>query len=412
MKLTRVLTNVIEHTFLCVELISFVIKYAKSSSMSWQKLVGVEGLSIICRNYKVLKFLYHQKSCSKPHDPSFTNIYDDLISAVTSVSYALINNSKNTEIINKENIKTLLDKSYIYNEEIPLPVYNHLNILKLLIDTYKNWNEANFNVLIDNNIKHGIINTDFTEDQKSYIEFLDYSHEVLKNAMTALILYSNDNTVTQTFLNIYQNYIIIFGSIGNSIARDSYLSDLCKLAIPNNLEKTLEMKDRNLLISKFLFNIVPCYQILESSSWVLLLEAMQKIYHLLLNSNVHSTKHSEEFDIDILIKNLENNIRKYYPNNFDLNKSVLKIRETPGVGKEIEKEDFNKKEENNENEEKSDVNRTSQISQISLNKNNIIGQDIISNNGSTPGFPKNEEVEIKKYAGLGFFSTIKSISIL
>jgi len=97
-----------------------------------------------------------------------------------------------------------------------------------------------FKILLDNNITPGIRNSNLTEEQKYFKEFMDYKHEDLKNSMTALIIFSSDNSVTQSFLNIFQKTILIFGSLVSSQARDSYLSDLCKLAIPNNLENTIK----------------------------------------------------------------------------------------------------------------------------------------------------------------------------
>ncbi len=90
------------------------------------------------------------------------------------------------------------------------------------------------------------------------------------------------------------------------------------------LEKSLELKEKHVLICKTIFNLAHCVQILDFNSWVLILETFQKIYHMLLYSNQHTTKMNEEFNIDVIIKNLENNLRKYYPDNEDCNKSVLK----------------------------------------------------------------------------------------
>ncbi len=382
---------------LCTELTIFIIKYAKIPSLSWQKLLGVESISFLSKNYKVLNYLYDKKFATK--DPN--NLFDDLLSTLTTVSYSIIS-TKMLETFKKanENLKSLLDQSNIYTEDVVVPVFNNLNLLKVVIEAYTNWNESYIKILSDNNIKLGDVYRSFDEEQAKVQEFVSYKYEIPKNSMTALIVYSNDDSVTQSFLNIFLKYINIFGSIGNSVARDSYLSDLCKLAIPNNLENTLEMKDKNLLISKFLFNIAYCYQILEYTSWVLLLEAMQKIYYLLLNSNVHSTKQSEEFDIDVLIKNLEENIKKYYPQNFDFTKSVLRNKtSTPG-------EDFNK------NVESSPIKNSPKVTGRESEDNygsqkSVPKIDVVN---SPSHFMKTEEIDIKKSQGGigGFFSSIKS----
>src|SRR5690606_13282698 len=68
-----------------------------------------------------------------------------------------------------------------------------------------------------------------------------------------------------------------------------------------------------------------CVNIIDSHSWLLLIETMQKIYLMLINSNNHMIKPNEEFEIDVIIKNLENTIRKYIPN-FGLNEEKQVLR--------------------------------------------------------------------------------------
>jgi hypothetical protein len=108
------------------------------------------------------------------------------------------------------------------------------------------------------------------------------------------------------------------------------------------MEKSFELNSRNILITKTLFNIAHCVNILDSNSWLLLIETMQKIYLLLINTNNHQVKPNEEFDIDIVIKNLEENIRKFKPN-YKIKENLTiendnKIKENIEDNKDLEKE--------------------------------------------------------------------------
>ena len=201
-----------------------------------------------------------------------------------------------------------------------LHIYESYNSAKSSICSKNNecLNENNINVIED-------INISFKQKIKARNMVIN-NYESIKNAMTALLINSIDETHCQGYLNIYLSYINMFGAINFNSGRDSYLNDLCKLAIPNNLENSLEMKDKNLLITKTLFNIAHCTNILSCYSWSLLIDTFQRIYLMLINSNNHMLKPNEEFEIDVVIRNLEFTIKKFDPDyGINQERSVLKI---------------------------------------------------------------------------------------
>jgi hypothetical protein len=375
LKLARISIQIVESLNICYDLIPFLLKYSEHNQLNWQKLVGLECLSSLCQNNLVLRDLYDKRICINEEERM--NVYDEIINSLTKVSYAMVT-SKTSEIKSKKDEKKdtfpknqkIIEMSSILTEaDIAIPTLNSTHVFKLLNECYTNLKDSFIIILEIHGLKLGKINRSYNEEQLLVKDMLNYNYEQIKNALTALLVNSTDDSVTQSYLVLFQSYINIYGSIALPVARDSYLNDLCKLAIPNNLENSLEMKDKNLLITKALFNIAHCFNILDFNSWFLLLDTMQKIYMMLLNSNNHMLKPSEEFEIDVIIKNLEGNIKKYNPN-YMINeeKSVLKnVSYIPE-----ERKSLNNMNNNNLDDDKKSVN--------SMNINNNINDDNTSQN--------------------------------
>lgn len=351
LKLSRISIQLVENLHICYDLIPYLLKYAENQALTWQKLIGLECLSSLCSNNLVLKDLYEKKLAL--NEAERINIYDDVINSLTKISYSVVTNKtqdtlkkkeeKKVETTNKQ-MKIIEMHSILTETDINIPTISTVHIFKLVTECYTNLKDSFVIILETNNLKLGRINRDYNKEQLLCKDMLNYNYEQIKNAMTALLLNSTEEAITQTYLVLFQCFINIYGSITLPIARDSYLNDLCKLAIPNNLENSLEMKEKNLLIAKTLLNIVHCVNILDYNSWMLLLETMQKIYLMLINSNNHMFKPSEEFEIDVIIRNLENNIKKYNPD-YGVNeeRSVLKPQNNMEEVKEINEEKSHEK---------------------------------------------------------------------
>ena len=329
LKLCRVSIQITENLNICLDLIHYMLKYAEIQSFSWQKLLGLECISSLCANNILLKELFNKSLSQNENEKCL--FYQDLINTLTKISYSVIN-IKTTDINKKQETKKpdkiknqkIIELSSILteNDSINIPIINLEKAFKLLTECYSNLLDSMIIMLDTSNIKLGKINKEFSDEQSSCREIVNVSYENIKNAMTVLLLNSADESLTQTYLNLYQSFINICGSLNLPTARDCFLGDLCKLAIPNNLENSYEMKEKNLLIAKSIFNISHCLvQILDYNSWVLLIETMQKIYLMLVNTNNYTIKQSEEFEIDLVLNNLELNIRRYNPN-FELSESL------------------------------------------------------------------------------------------
>jgi len=228
---------------ICLDLIPFIIKYSEINTINWQKLIGIECLVSICQNPVLLKIIYDKRF--NKEDKENCTLYDDLINCVTKISYTLVNaklpdNFKKTMDKKENKPHSLIEHSNIFTEtDQTAPVINvqqnMISVVKMLLDIYTYWKDSYVFILEANNIKLGKSLKNLNQTQQLCQEFLCYGGEFLKNAMTALLVNSIDDSITQSYLNIFQSYITIFGSLSLANARDSYLNDLCKLAIPNNL---------------------------------------------------------------------------------------------------------------------------------------------------------------------------------
>jgi len=371
-KLARISIQIVENLNVCYDLISPLLKYAEYQSLTWQKLLGLECLASLFQNNLVLRDLYDKKT--SPLESERIGLYDDLLNTLTKVSYSAVT-TKVTETTKKKDEKKvdsvnvkhqkLIDTSAILNEtEATPPTFNSSHLFKLLLECYINFKDSSIFILEFHNLKLDHVNINFSKEQLVIREMLNYNYESIKNSLTALLVNSHDDNSTQNYLNLFQSFINIYGSISLPAARDSYLNDLCKLAIPNNLENSFEMKDKNLLIAKSLFNIAHCVNILDSNSWYLLIETMQKIYLMLINSNNYMLKPNEEFEIDVVIKNLESNMKKYNAIDYVTDseeKSVLKsIAEEKKLLNEESKEEIL----NTEEDTTGNIKEASQLSKV------------------------------------------------
>ena len=133
----------------------------------------------------------------------------------------------------------------------------------------------------------------------------------IKGSLIGMFINFNDLTKSQTFISILQTFIYIFSSFDLISLRDDLLNDLCKLAIPNNLENIFEVKDKNILIIRAIFNLIHCINLLDYSSWLILIETIQNLYFILIKSSSYVYEYKDQFNINIILNDLIENIKKY-----------------------------------------------------------------------------------------------------
>ena len=330
-KCCRCCLIIIKKLKICYDLIDHILKYAeRDNSLTWQKIIGLEGLCEIIKDHNLLFDLYRKNF----------QIYENILNSLTDITYKNVvmkpknDNNQNSNLSNQNNLKNsnkknidisnLKNSKYIDNNQIITDgEINSNNIIisptyayKLLIDCYVYLKDSFINIMEENGIK---VNTnidikkinELNETQIKIKDMLNYKYVAIKGALIGLMINSNDDVIIQTYLNIFQSYISIFAAVNLNIVRDEFLNDLCKLAIPNNLANSYEIKEKNILITRAIFNIAHCVNLLDSNSWILLIETIQNLYFLLINSGNYLLKVNEQFNIDVIMRNIEMNIKKY-----------------------------------------------------------------------------------------------------
>ena len=313
-KLMRLSLIIISKVHICYDLIETILKFAERDNLSWQKIIGLEGL---CEMFNSTGLLFHLFKNNK-------ELYEKIINRLTDITYKNVivkksgdsMNSKKSELkkgesTNSKMLKTLHNDSILVEgDSMNIPIsFGYL--FKLLCECYVNLKNSFVQIMEDNALKVNIKHSELTKEQIDIKNFIQFQYFPIKGALIGLLINSTDEGTTQNYLNIFQSLITIYGSISLGQIRDEYLSDLCKLALPNNLENFYEMKEKNILITRTIFNMAHCVNLLDYSSWLLLLDIIQTLYNILIKSQNYILKPEEQFDIDIISSNLEMNIKKY-----------------------------------------------------------------------------------------------------
>ena len=224
------------------------------------------------------------------------------------------------------NKKYLSNNLIIFDEHIII-TQNINYIYKLITECFVNIRNSFVGLLESNNIDVNVHTLDkkkkelkntkninetiMNQTQKDLREMICTQFVNLKGSLIGIFINFNDITKSQTFISIMQTFIYIFSSFDLISLRDELLNDLCKLAIPNNLENISEVKDKNILIIRAIFNLIHCINLLDYSSWLILIETIQNLYFILIKSNSYIYEYKEIFNINIILNDMIENIKKY-----------------------------------------------------------------------------------------------------
>ena len=322
-------------------LIEEILKYLnKSSQIKWQKTIGLETLSELFMNPQTLFEIYSdnielykkifQTFTNEAYNAIFlkTNKLVDKKTQNISTKNAAQNNSKKQNDNNQTSI-IIPNKKYILNNNIFITENDQIlnistniqYIFKLLTDCYVNIknsyvflmekNGININISSKDNIPHEGEKMVLNEKQEKIKEMINFNFVDFKGGLIGLLLNINEVSSVQSFISIFQSFIYIYTSFGLLSSRDELLNDLCKLALPNNLENILEIKEKNILIIRTIFNLSHCTNLLEKNSWLIFIQTVQNLYFILIKSGYYLYNDKQQFDINIIMKNIESNIKKY-----------------------------------------------------------------------------------------------------
>ena len=319
------------------DILDEILKYLdKSNQKIWQKTLGLEVLSEVFKKDEILFDIFSNDiNLYQKIFQSFTNTtYNTIISKSQKLKEKKIStqNSQNINLNNKKQnehnqINIIPNKKYIisntnifvnenYNQSIIIS-QNIDYIFKLLTESYislKNsyvhlMEKNGININESQQIKHNKIN--LTEIQEKIKQMITFNFTDFKGGLISILLYQNDVSTVQSFLMIFQSFIYIYTSFDLPAQKDELLNDLCNLALPNNLQNILEIKEKNILIIRTLFNLSHCTNLLEKNSWKIFVQIVQNLYFILIKNGYYIYSEKQQFDIEVIMKNILTNIKKY-----------------------------------------------------------------------------------------------------
>ena len=341
-KSCRLILIIINKLNILYDIIEGPLKFIeKNNQIVWQKILGLELFCELFKNQIFLFGLYKQNK----------SLYEKMLINFSDITYQTFmlkkkningNTNETGSIVNGMNIPLLRkqsdpifkipNKKYLSNNLIifdeHIIITQNINyIYKLITECFVNIRNSFVGLLESNNIDVNVHTLDkkkkelkntkninetiMNQTQKDLREMICTQFVNLKGSLIGIFINFNDITKSQTFISIMQTFIYIFSSFDLISLRDELLNDLCKLAIPNNLENISEVKDKNILIIRAIFNLIHCINLLDYSSWLILIETIQNLYFILIKSNSYIYEYKEIFNINIILNDLIENIKKY-----------------------------------------------------------------------------------------------------
>jgi len=253
------------------DLLKFISRNNQNNIITWQKVIGLECLSDLFKNHKFLYGLYKANK----------SLYEKMLLVFTDFTYqSFMFKSKNNGNVGEslspgvgvnipllrkqsESLYKMPNKKYLTNNLIiadeNIVITQNVNyVYKLITECFVNLRNSFVNLLEENNIdvnvnkldqikkeqKSNNINKTMNAVQKELQEMVCTQFVNIKGGLIGMFINFNDITTSQTFISIIQTFIYIFSSFDLVSSRDELLDDLCKLAIPNNLENIFEVKEK------------------------------------------------------------------------------------------------------------------------------------------------------------------------
>lgn len=337
-RLTMIIVTIVNKNHL---LLDEILKYInKNSQLKWKTILGLEVLSELYKKPEILFDMYlNENELYKNIFQTFTNMtYNTIIlksqkqndKRNSISSSASTQNTSTTKKQNEHHQNTIIpNKKYIINNNIFInendPILNisisNDYIFKLLTECYISLKNSYVFLMEQNGININISSTKdkssdkekiiLNEKQEKIKEMINYNFVDFKGGLIGMLLHINDVTSVQTFIGIFQSFIYIYTSFDLPSSRNELLNDLCKLALPNNLQNILEIKEKNISIIRTIFNLSHCTNLLDKNSWLIFIQTVQNLYFILIKSGYYLYNDKQQFNIDVIMRNIESNIKKY-----------------------------------------------------------------------------------------------------
>ena len=292
------------------------ITYAFYSKTIWQKQIGLESICSLLKSSDIIYNLFQFKR----------DYIKEIFDKIKEVTYNIEDKkdvNKNRMSLKKkmsiENDIIILDSDEIINHNIENIEY----IKKLILDCLNNIKNAFVKIMKDKEILINQLNFNLSPEQFNIRNMLNFNYEPIRDSLFYILIKSNNDLISFKVLNVINIMMEIYSSICLPIIRDDYLKKLCNEVFDNNKE----LNQKKILIVYTLISFVHNIKLLESKSFIYLLDTFEQINSKVKNiSNKSSFKEFLNVDIIVndIIKRNKNNINdsNNNSNNNDININI------------------------------------------------------------------------------------------
>ena len=306
-KIVRITVLILNKFHIGFELIDSMLKFAGSNG--WMRQIGLEGMSEIISNSEIMWVMY------KEHK----ELYQRVIEAINKISNEFYSNLAKEQKDKEENKisskKKVIDKDDIFidNDDngVTTVGMNTKIINKLIIEIFDNIKNSYIALMRKSEILTNQLNFNLSPEQNEKREMIEYKSDLIKDSLIFIIKTSTDDSIVQNYLSMFQNIVGIYASIYLPKVRDEFLSNLCDLVITtedksttnspqNNTSIKISFKNKKFLICQTLLNLSHCINVLEVSSWVILISSLHNIKEQLIQKGICNRK-VEKYDIESLL---------------------------------------------------------------------------------------------------------------
>ena len=306
-KIVRITVLILNKFHIGFELIDSMLKFAGSNG--WMRQIGLEGMSEIISNSEIMWMMY------KEHK----ELYQRVIEAINKISNEFYSNLAKEQKDKEENKisskKKVIDKDDIFidNDDngVTTVGMNTKIINKLIIEIFDNIKNSYIALMRKSEILTNQLNFNLSPEQNEKREMIEYKSGLIKDSLIFIIKTSTDDSIVQNYLSMFQNIVGIYASIYLPKVRDEFLSNLCDLVITtedksatnspqNNTSIKISFKNKKFLICQTLLNLSHCINVLEVSSWVILISSLHNIKEQLIQKGICNRK-VEKYDIESLL---------------------------------------------------------------------------------------------------------------
>ena len=377
-KITRLAVKLMTNLQVGYDYIQFLIKYAETGNIGWQKQIGIEAIGELLSCPLFLNDLFIKS----------TEIYESIFNSLFKISNELIDYCKKKGISmnlkkNELEFEKIVKDRIIIQEDIffsfekePKTVIPHEIIYVEILQCFVLLFQSFENICTE---QVGIF------EKQNVVQILGFKEQELLNIIINLCQYSVDDEVIDKFMNILVSIIKSLSIINLKEVRNLYLIEIEKLlGYGTNTFKTnqeinmsIELEEKIMQIIFRMFNEIP--EVLDKEGYTLLISCLHKIYLKILKSDYNLLINpNEEYEINIYIRLFEDNLKKYST-----------IKDLPEIlDGDSQRKTLNEEKEKNENNETNN----------NENNNNIIEEE-----------EKKEDKNNNDGGGGGFFGTFKYV---